>query len=253
MRPLSTAELLTTWERGLAGDPTERALLLLASSYAPATPDELARLPVGHRDRRLLRLRERTFGSRLVSEASCPQCGERLEMSFSVGDVTVGDDEASADGGDTVPLQFHLDEYEIELRLPDSRDLRDLRELGESGEAVAEGRRWLIERCVLSARRRGRKVAAQKLPEHVIRTLAEHLAKADPQAALELDLTCPSCSHRWQSPFDVVTFFWTEIDAWARRLLRDVHTLARFYGWNEDEILSLSSLRRQCYLEMVGP
>ena len=52
-------------------------------------------------------------------------------------------------------------------------------------------------------------------------------------------------------PTDIAGFFWAELDAWARRLLREIHTLARFYGWSEAEILALSPLRRRCYLEMV--
>ena len=36
------------------------------------------------------------------------------------------------------------------------------------------------------------------------------------------------------------------------RLLRQVHTLAMAYGWREIDILSMSALRRQVYLEMLG-
>lgn len=242
MRPLSAAELLTTWERGLTGTPVDRALLLLASACSPVTLEELERLPVGERDRRLLALREQTFGPHLTSQTSCPRCGEHLEMSFAVADVVA---EGGADG-DTFTLKSGG--YEIELRLPDSRDLR---ELSSRGEPLEEGRWLLLERCVRSARRKGRKVSAGKLPSQVVRAVAERLAAADPQAAAELALSCPGCAHRWQAPFDIAAFFWTELDAWAKRLLRDVHTLARAYGWNEAEILALTPLRRQCYLEMV--
>ncbi|HEX2516118.1 MAG TPA: phage baseplate protein, partial [Chloroflexota bacterium] len=38
----------------------------------------------------------------------------------------------------------------------------------------------------------------------------------------------------------------------ARRLLREVHTLARAYGWREAEILALPGRRRQTYLDLVG-
>ncbi|HUD55174.1 MAG TPA: hypothetical protein VMR02_08095 [Terracidiphilus sp.] len=43
----------------------------------------------------------------------------------------------------------------------------------------------------------------------------------------------------------------TQIEARARRLLYEVHTLAAAYGWSEREILSLSAPRRALYLEMV--
>jgi hypothetical protein len=42
------------------------------------------------------------------------------------------------------------------------------------------------------------------------------------------------------------------MDARARALLAEVHSLARAYGWTEPEILALSPQRRAAYLEMAG-
>ena len=67
-----------------------------------------------------------------------------------------------------------------------------------------------------------------------------------------LAVSCASCAHAWRASFDIVAFFWSEIDAWAERVLRDVHRLAAAYGWSEREILGLSAWRRHRYLEMVG-
>ncbi|HKI02137.1 MAG TPA: phage baseplate protein, partial [Thermoanaerobaculia bacterium] len=61
MRPLSAPELLEAWERGLAGHPVQRALLLVAAACPGTPPEELARESVGRRDGRLLTLREWTF------------------------------------------------------------------------------------------------------------------------------------------------------------------------------------------------
>ena len=74
----------------------------------------------------------------------------------------------------------------------------------------------------------------------------------DPLAAIDIPLDCLNCGHQWQPLFDIVSFFWTEIAAQARRLLREVHTLARYYGWREADILAMSAIRRQFYLEMGG-
>jgi hypothetical protein len=49
-----------------------------------------------------------------------------------------------------------------------------------------------------------------------------------------------------------VTFFWKEIAAHAKRLLREVHILAAAYKWREADILAMNPNRRQYYLEMVG-
>jgi hypothetical protein len=67
---------------------------------------------------------------------------------------------------------------------------------------------------------------------------------------MQLALVCPTCGSGWAVAFDIVAFFWTELQAWAQRMLRDIHTLARAYGWREADILALSPLRRQVYLEL---
>jgi hypothetical protein len=52
--------------------------------------------------------------------------------------------------------------------------------------------------------------------------------------------------------FDMLAYFWSEIQMGARRLLREIHVLASAYGWRESEILTLSAARRRAYLELVG-
>jgi hypothetical protein len=55
-----------------------------------------------------------------------------------------------------------------------------------------------------------------------------------------------------EESLDPVTFFWSELQATARRILLQVHTLASAYGWSEREILGLSDTRRSLYLQMVN-
>ena len=58
-------------------------------------------------------------------------------------------------------------------------------------------------------------------------------------------------SHGWQAALDVAADFWLELHAWARGMLREIHTLARAYGWREADILALSPARRRHYLQLV--
>jgi hypothetical protein len=78
------------------------------------------------------------------------------------------------------------------------------------------------------------------------------MAEVDPQADVQLAMACPACSHEWQLTFDILSFFWNEINAWASRILDEVHTLASAYGWREADILALSPHRRQLYLERAS-
>ena len=80
------ARLLDAWEQGLGNPPLLRALGLLAATNPEVSPDDLPRLSIGQRDRRLLELRERLFGPELNNTALCPACGERIEWQNRVAD-----------------------------------------------------------------------------------------------------------------------------------------------------------------------
>jgi hypothetical protein len=257
MRALSTPELLEAWERGLNRSSLERALLLLSAATGVSLAS-LARLSIGQRDAWLLRLRESAFGSELSVLAECPACHERLEMTFNVADLHVAGERASplnssqeiALAGDAPPEIFSLtvEEYEISFRLPDSRDLLALARYADTGEA----RRALLSRCLLKATRGGADVSFEQLPEAVLTAIEERTAEMDPQADVRLVLSCTQCAGRWEEIFDINSFFWTEINAWATRILGEVHTLARAYGWRERDILEMSAWRREFYLNMVA-
>jgi hypothetical protein len=78
------------------------------------------------------------------------------------------------------------------------------------------------------------------------------MAELDPQSDVELSLSCPNCGHAWRAPLDIASYFWSEVEAWAQRLLLEVHQLARGYGWSERDILAMSARRRRAYLEMLA-
>ena len=82
--------------------------------------------------------------------------------------------------------------------------------------------------------------------------MATQLEELDPEAKIEFSLQCPECGREWSSLFDIVSVFWTELSAWARRIVQEIHHLATRYGWSEEEILKLSPWRRAIYLSMVG-
>jgi hypothetical protein len=77
------------------------------------------------------------------------------------------------------------------------------------------------------------------------------MADVDPMAHVEMRLTCPECRAEWMVPFDIASYLWAEVSDRAMRLLRDVNTLARAFGWSEADILALAPRRRQLYLELV--
>jgi hypothetical protein len=221
--------LLACWEQGRGRHPLDRGLLLYAAAEPDADPDMLADRPLGQRNAALLHLRRLLFGDELNSCVDCPQCGERLE--FDISAQTLLEKKLRDD-------QTHVDVYGTRLRLPTTRDLASIADEGDADVAA----RKLLERLIV---RRSDELAST--PEEVMRALDV----ADPHLDISLALTCPACTHRWGASFDVPTFVWEEIEVRARRLLDEVHTLARTYGWSERKILELSDIRRNAYLERV--
>ena len=241
MRALGAAELLDLWERGLRQPPARRAVALLEAACPDLSPGEAAALPVGRRDACLLDLRDVLLGPDLTIVSNCPNCGEQLDSTFRSADIR-------SEATPVEPTQIvEAEAYRIAFRLPASDDL-----LALSGAPDRAGaRRMLLDRCILEAEHNGERADVASLPEDIIAAIATGMAAADPQADVELALSCPACAHAWHSAFDVAGFFWQEIHAWAKFMLRSVHALARAYGWREAEVLALSPTRRQIYLELA--
>lgn len=241
MQRLSASQTIGLWERGSGQHPVDRALTLLAAACPDLAPVQLAEFGIGRRDRCLLEFRETIFGSTLDVNSTCPHCAENVEFSLRTEDLKMD----PAQGEDARELEEAG--IAIRYRLLNHSDMAAVARRAGEGEA----RRVLLKRCVLEANRGGAPVSSEELPEPLVSRLAARLAEGDPQADLVLDLHCAACDYRWKVQFDISTFLWTEIDVFAKRLLAEVHTLARSYCWSEADILAMSSARRRFYLEMV--
>jgi hypothetical protein len=248
MRRLTASELLDVWERGAPQPPAQQVLTLLAAANPGTLPEPLWELSIGQRDARLLLLREWTFGAQLMGLATCPKCGVCLEMSFTTRDIRLHDRSLKEENEETLGVfSLIVAEYEVSFRLPNSLDLAATADQ----EDLAAARARLLQRCLLAVRHNGVEITSSQLPAPIVEAISERMAQADPQADVQLALTCPTCGYQWGATFDIASFFWSEIDAWAPRILSEVHTLARAYGWREADILAMSPRRRQLYLEMV--
>jgi hypothetical protein len=215
MRQLNAHDVVRICEWGRDKHPLDRALVLLRAASPGVEPMVLAQLPIGRRDALLLELRARSFGPKLEVLVPCPKCGERLEMTLTTDELRVPVPESPRS-------LLELEGWAIDYRLPDSNDLAALAHLKDPRTARA------------------------RLP-----ALASRLAEDDPQADITFRLDCPGCGHNWRAAFDILSFFWTELETQARQLQREVHELARVYGWNESTILSMSAVSRHRYLELV--
>jgi len=235
--------LLKTWETGRRLAPVDRAVML--ARLVPAAEAESLDVDCassGLLQRRLFQLRRTLFGSGIVGLAECENCGSTLELTVSVEDVLR---EAPPPPGPE--FQERVGEYDVVFTLPTVADLRDAGEVADTDEA----RRLLIRRCVARASRDGAETEPEQLPEDLCAALGRRIADLDPLADVVLAAPCRVCGADCAIPLDIGRYVWCEIEAWALRLLDDIHLLARSYGWSERDILALPSDRRRIYVELA--
>lgn len=243
MRAPSSAELLGVWEQGYSQSLPRRAQLLLACACPEMDDDDLDALPIGHRDALLMSLRSWLFGPELNTVTACPACAEPLESALHIDDLRL---DAAAMGA---VYAASIAGWQLRFRSPTQGDLLAV----SADHDVCSARLGVLSRCLIEARAAdGSPASAAALPDSIVTAITQEMASADPQANVELALVCPACTHAWTAGFDIVRLLWTEIHAWARRTLRDVHRLARAYGWREADVLALSPTRRQIYLSMCA-
>jgi len=224
---VAAASLLDAWEQGARQHPLHRALTLLRVAEPQASLEALAELPIGERDRRLFALRARLFGPQLEAVAACPRCGEKLDIACDGRAVFAGDGAQHA--------EVEVAGRRLSLRAPSTVDLLDVAELPPAERPAA-----LLARC-----------AGEAVDDRLREAVEARLAELDPLGEVSFALGCAACGHEWAEVFDIAGFLWTEVGDRAQRLLREIHTLARAYGWREADILALTPQRRAAYLTLV--
>ena len=226
---LDARTALGVWEDGEREHPIDRALTILAALCGEPRA-ALAALPLNRRDALLLRARVAAFGPVLEAVAACERCGCEIEVTVRIAGA---DAEPDADHG---RLEAGAS---VAYRVPDSFDLAAIARCPD----LAAAERALRERCISSER---------PLDEAALAAAERELERLSASSSVALELTCPDCAAVAAVALDPGAFFWSEIAAYARRVIDDVDALAARYGWSEAEILALSPARRARYLEYAG-
>jgi hypothetical protein len=238
MRVLSTRDIIQIWELGRDKPGWLRGWLILAAAEPTRSPHELATLPLGVRNDRLLALRRDVVGASLHAYARCPACSSPLEFGLDVDAVRT-----APPLRDSRPASTEIAYGDLVLQL------RPLTSLDMADTTNAEDRHLaLLRRSVVAIRRGGEVLSLVDVEQDVLPVVDEHMSDVDPGAVVRLALDCAACGHAWSAALDIGDFFWRELAIQAERLLTETHTLASTYGWRETDILEMSAARREYYL-----
>jgi hypothetical protein len=229
---LDGSGLLTTWERGRAEPPLQRAVTLFAAGSGRRREDATA-VDVGSRDVLLAALLADGSGGPAWTIVDCGGCGERLDVPV---DVTGVAGLPAHEPGELFEIQ--VGGSAVSYRLPTTRDLATL-----PADDPVEARRWLLARCV--------SWAGGELPDEIGDAVEAAMEAASPSGAVEVAVRCAGCGDVTAAVLDVAALLWVEVEAAAVALVQDVHALAAAYGWTEAEVLGLGPARRRAYLELV--
>ncbi len=242
MSPALVERVLDVWERGIDHTLNERAALALALRGEDA---DVARQTVQQRDAGLLDLRRALFGDRFEGVVRCPACAVEFDLPIDLETIDP-DTLKTAESEPSFAVTVEAGGCKGEVRAPRCEDLLALDRTPQIDYAAA-----LFERCVVGAERAGRTIGAQDLPPAFRDAAATALAASCGEAPTT-DLSCGECGHAWRAPIDVARALLDDLDDWARRLLDDIHRIARAYHWSEREIIALPLRRRLRYLDAIG-
>lgn len=196
--------------------------------------------PLGALTRRLLDLAREWFGDSIEAVCTCEVCWQQMEIAVPIDDLY-----RTAEWSAEPPER-------IAVNVPNHDDVT-IRPLTLSDLAVAADAPGTESAGVLLATRAlvVPPTPSDEMSAELMEAISAALDEADPMATLVVEVMCPQCGVVAFPTLDLGDWCWSMADAQVRRLLDDVHLLARAYGWTEREILELGPHRRAHYLEFL--
>jgi hypothetical protein len=216
---------------------------------------ELARrLTVGDREALMLHLRRLTLGDNLAGVLSCPNpgCSTPVDLALRVADLLLPPYPQPQPEYRAVVQENGLT-WQIRFRLPTGQDQEDASQM--TGSQINESASLLLKRCLLAivaGESEGTSVSLDgELPAAIVAALPDLLIERDPQAEVQLELSCPTCGHKFSALLDTAGYFFREITRRSSYLYQQIHTLALYYHWSETDIMSMPTERRLRYLNLL--
>lgn len=208
----------------------------------------IAEMTIGDRVALLLHLRRISFGEVAQLETRCPACQEPIASDLAISEL-VRHMQVQPEV-DYYNIEF--DEYSVWARLPCGRDQGLIAQVENHAEDATtpdiDYARQIVKMCVT----RSIPDLPKDLPDDLVQKISTKLEVLDPLANISLNMICPVCNHSFKMPFFVEQFLFQELMMRQRQLDQEIHWLAFYYHWNENEILSLPLTRRKRYVELIA-
>ncbi|QIG49837.1 hypothetical protein G5V57_20205 [Nordella sp. HKS 07] len=236
--------LLAEMDRALPARSTSALIanLLLRLGNARPTPDQLAKLTLGDRERLLLAVCSHLLGAQADLAVTCPACRALVEVPIRFSDLISA---RPARAAIRCSLVAGDGEWSAELTPPTGMDL------DRAMKAGSEAARRLLESGLMALfDARGQAVSRDALPQECEAELAEKLLALDPLAECRIGVECPHCTQHFDTLLDGFALLRTAFGG-AEALYGDVYRMARAYHWSEADILALPLAKRARYLAIA--
>ena len=200
-----------------------------------------------------MKLRQITFGDTIDFSVSCPwqDCGERVDISFSLSQVDIEDANLNR-----LLHEWKMAEDEtsrlIRFRLPNGSDQEALNSLAFQDEEQALT--TLLWRCIQSIDGLDQFTLEDiaSLPDSGKNELQKYMHSLAPDMEINIRAKCAECDREFDLPFDIQDFFLRELNINHEVLMREVHYLAFYYHWSEQEILNMTRQKRRQYIQTLS-
>jgi hypothetical protein len=219
--------------------PAALALIRNVVHGDAGAPADWEDLPVSDLQALMLNLRQAWLGDTVSADSDCPvpDCGERIDVSFGIGDFLAHHRPRTPRGVTPTPdgKWFELAGAPVRFRVPTVGDLVRVTAFARRAES-------LTERCVHPA---GLTPAQARRVDRALSALAPSLDDL-------IGGTCPACRRDLTLRFEPLSYVLAELRLAFADVVPETHALASAYGWPESAILALPRRRRRRYAALVA-
>jgi hypothetical protein len=234
--------LLAAWEAAAARPEVARGAVLVAFDTG-TTLAVILDLPVSACAAMAVSAFRETFGPRPDCRFACPSCRTPIHVPLDLDHLEAAVAADQEVGGLAVVVSGGRRELAVHCF-----STQDLLDAAATADPAAELRGRIVRTADGKALPQGEIDGLTGAELAAVDTAADGLAGA---AATVLRMDCPACGEQQRAAVDPGDLLWERVAITALRLMNQVATLARAFGWSEDETLALSAIRRGAYLELA--